>query len=105
MTYTILSAKFGAVNKKSFLTSLAERYGRWLSVIIGICCFLVCAGFQGGNNVGVGMAMNAIFGGPIGLWATLFTVGPDVMYPTPEPHSGGRLHLLFRMGVVVLREF
>ena len=37
MTYTILSAKFGAVNKKSFLTHLAERYGRWLSVIIGIC--------------------------------------------------------------------
>jgi len=74
MTYTILSAKFGAVNEKSFLTHLAARYGRWLSVIIGICCFLVCAGFQGGNNIGVGMAMNAIFGGAIGLWAALFTV-------------------------------
>jgi len=74
MTYTILAAKFGAMSQKSFLSHLAERYGRWLSVIIGICAFTVCAGFQGGNNIGVGMAMNAIIGGPIGLWAAFFTV-------------------------------
>ena len=73
MTYTILSAKFGAVVEKSFLSHLAASYGRWLSVIIGICCFLVCAGFQGGNNIGVGMSMNAIFGGSIGMWAVAFT--------------------------------
>ena len=74
MTYTMLAAKFGAFKEKSFLTVLAERYGRWLSVVIGVCAFTVCSGFQWGNNIGVGMALNAILGGPIWLWACVFTV-------------------------------
>ncbi len=74
MTYTILGARFGAVNKKSFLTIVSERYGRWLAVIIGVFAFLVCAGFQVGNNLGVGMAMNAVFGGPVWVWALAFTL-------------------------------
>jgi len=74
MTYTMLAAKFGVFSEKSFLAMLAERYGRWLSVVIGICAFIVCSGFQSGNNIGVGMALNAILGGPIWLWACCFTV-------------------------------
>ncbi|HUU28330.1 MAG TPA: Nramp family divalent metal transporter [archaeon] len=74
MTYTMLAAKFGVLSKKSFLTVVAQRYGRWLSVIIGVCAFIVCAGFQCGNNLGVGMAMNALVGGPIWLWACIFTL-------------------------------
>ena len=74
MTYTILAARFGAVNKKSFLTIVSELYGRWLAVIIGVFAFLVCAGFQVGNNLGVGMAMNAVFGGPVWVWALAFTL-------------------------------
>ncbi len=74
MTFTILAARFGAVNEKSFMTIVAERYGRWLAVVIGVFTFLVCAGFQVGNNLGVGMAMNAVFGGPVWLWALVFTL-------------------------------
>jgi manganese transport protein len=74
MTYTMLSAKFGAFSEKSFLSMLAVRYGRWLSILIGVCAFIVCAGFQSGNNIGVGMAMNAVLGGPIWIWACVFTV-------------------------------
>ncbi|MBN2290359.1 MAG: Nramp family divalent metal transporter [Candidatus Glassbacteria bacterium] len=74
MTYTMLAAKFGAFSDMSFLGVLARRYGRWLSVLIGVCAFIVCAGFQSGNNIGVGMAMNAVLGGPIWLWACVFTV-------------------------------
>jgi len=74
MTYTMLAAKFGAFSEKTFLTTLAGRYGRWLSVVIGICAFIVCSGFQSGNNIGVGMALNAILGGPIWLWACVFTL-------------------------------
>lgn len=74
LAYTILSAKLGAMNKKKFLTHLAERYGRWLAVLIGICSFTVCAGFQGGNNLGVGMAMQTMIGGAIWKWAVFFTL-------------------------------
>jgi len=74
LTYTILSAKFGTANRSTFLTVVAERYGRWLAVLIGVCAFLCCAGFQWGNNLGVGMAMNALLGGPTWLWAVVFTV-------------------------------
>ncbi len=74
MTFTVLAARFGAVNKKSFMTIVAERYGRSLAVVIGVFTFLVCAGFQVGNNLGVGMAMNAVFGGPVWLWALGFTL-------------------------------
>jgi len=73
LVYTILAAKFGAFSEKSFLTVVAVRYGRWLAVLIGICSFIVCAGFQCGNNIGVGMSMNAMFGGPIWFWAVFFT--------------------------------
>lgn len=73
LTFTILSAKLGAVNEKRFLSHLADRYGRWLAVLIGVCAFTVSAGFQGGNNIGVGMAMNAVIGGKVGVWAAVFT--------------------------------
>lgn len=73
LVYTILAAKFGAFSEKSFLTVVAVRYGRWLAALIGICSFIVCAGFQCGNNIGVGMSMNAMFGGPIWFWAVFFT--------------------------------
>ncbi len=74
MTYTALAAKFGAMNEKTFLTVVSERYGKWLAATIGILAFLGSAGFQVGNNLGVGMAMNAVFGGPVWMWAAVFTL-------------------------------
>ncbi|MBW7995873.1 MAG: divalent metal cation transporter [Candidatus Glassbacteria bacterium] len=74
LTYTALAARFGTMNEKTFLTVVKERYGKWLSVTIGILAFLGSAGFQVGNNLGVGMAMNAVFGGPVWVWAALFTL-------------------------------
>ena len=73
LTYTILSAKLGSNCKSSFLSAIAERYGRWLSVIIGLSAFVVCAGFQSGNAVGVGMSLNAVIGLPRWLWSVAFT--------------------------------
>jgi Mn2+/Fe2+ NRAMP family transporter len=36
--------------------------------------FLICGGFQTGNNIGVGMAFDAMFGGGIPLWASICLV-------------------------------
>lgn len=74
LAYTMMSARFGAVREESFLEAIAGRHGRALAAVIGICAFLVSAGFQCGNNLGVAMAMEAIIGGATWAWAVLFTL-------------------------------
>ena len=53
MVYTSLGAKLGAVADQSPGTLIAQRAGRWLSVLIGIGVFFISAAFQFGNNLGV----------------------------------------------------
>lgn len=53
MVYTSLGAKLGAVTDQSPGTLIAQRAGRWLSVLIGIGVFFISAAFQFGNNLGV----------------------------------------------------
>jgi manganese transport protein len=71
--YTVMGARFGAVSESSFLEIVAARFGRWLAAFLGICAFIVCAGFQAGNNLGAGTAMESLTGLPVHLWAVLFT--------------------------------
>jgi len=72
--YTAMGARFGAVSQESLLGAVARKYGRWLSVVLGICSFTVCAGFQAGNNLGAGTAMETLTGQPVWVWAVVFTV-------------------------------
>lgn len=72
--YTTMSTRFGVVSKASLLTVIAERYGRWLSVIIGVSCFMITAAFEFGNNLGVATAMNGLTGTPEFIWPVVFTL-------------------------------
>ncbi|HOX04758.1 MAG TPA: Nramp family divalent metal transporter [Planctomycetota bacterium] len=63
--YTVMSARIGTVTDKSILSTVAEHYGRWLAVIMGLCSFAVCTAFQAGDNSGVGASMQTI---AQGLW-------------------------------------
>ncbi|MFD0713440.1 Nramp family divalent metal transporter [Paenibacillus sp. GCM10027626] len=73
-TYTVIAGKIGCLNKDSLLTIVRQQYGGWLALLIGICVFLITAGFQTGNNIGVGLVFDTVFGGGIGLWACIMLV-------------------------------
>ena len=74
MLYTTMSTRFGVISKKSLLTVIAENYGRWLSVLIGVSCFMITAAFEFGNNLGVATAMNSLTNTPEFIWPIIFTL-------------------------------
>ena len=55
ITYTSMGARFGVMNSKSMLQTIADSYGRWFAVLIGISAFLSASSFQFGNNLGIGI--------------------------------------------------
>ncbi|MBI07826.1 MAG: hypothetical protein CMI30_00580 [Opitutae bacterium] len=59
MVYLTLGAKVGVVTKQSSCQIVAERFGRWLAVLIGVSVFFISASFQFGNNLGVYSAFTA----------------------------------------------
>lgn len=87
ITFTWFGAKIGIMAEESFLTTAARRYGRWVAVLIGLAACFICAGFQTGDNVGVGIALKEMFGGTMEMWAIFFTFvalallwGPKKLY-------------------------
>ncbi|MGJ8716215.1 MAG: Nramp family divalent metal transporter [Maribacter stanieri] len=71
--YTTMSVRYGVLHEKSLLTTIAEKYGKWLSVAIGVCSFLAALSFQFGNNLGVGMGMKTLTGINETIWPLIFT--------------------------------
>lgn len=71
--YTSMGVRFGVYNDKSILQSIADNYGRWFSVVIGISAFLSASSFQFGNNLGIGIGMEGITGIDERLWPLIFT--------------------------------
>lgn len=73
ITYTSMGVRFGVVNSKSILQSIADRYSRWFAVAIGISAFLSTSSFQFGNNLGIGIGMEGITGINERVWPIIFT--------------------------------
>lgn len=71
--YTSMGMRFGVSNDKSILQTVADTYGRWFSIVIGISAFLAASSFQFGNNLGVGIAMEGITGIDERVWPLIFT--------------------------------
>ena len=71
--YTAMGARFGAVSEESLLGVVRKKYGAWLAVVLGVCSFTVCAGFQAGNNLGAGTAMETLTGVGVQFWSVAFT--------------------------------
>jgi Mn2+/Fe2+ NRAMP family transporter len=53
MTMVALGARLGVVLEGTMCDELAARVGRPFAAIVGLTIFLICAGFQFGNNLGV----------------------------------------------------
>ncbi len=73
ITYTSMGARFGVVTRLSFLQTIANTYGRWFAVLIGISAFLSASSFQFGNNLGIGIGMEGITGINEKVWPLIFT--------------------------------
>jgi len=73
ITYTSMGTRFGVVNTKSILQAIADSYGRWFAIAIGISAFLSTASFQFGNNLGIGIGMEGITGINERIWPIVFT--------------------------------
>jgi len=71
--YTTMAARFGVVNKESFLSVIAGKYGRVFAVFIGVSSFVAAASFQFGNNLGIGIGMQGITGIDERVWPLIFT--------------------------------
>tara|TARA_R110002050_G_scaffold300778_1_gene472536 strand:- start:4635 stop:5864 length:1230 start_codon:yes stop_codon:yes gene_type:complete len=74
IVYTSMAVRFGVTNKQSILQAIAEKYGRWFAVLIGISSFLSASSFQFGNNLGIGIGMEGITGIDERVWPLVFTL-------------------------------
>jgi NRAMP (natural resistance-associated macrophage protein)-like metal ion transporter len=73
ITYTSMGARYGVINSQSILQRMADHYGRWFALLIGISAFLSTASFQFGNNLGIGIGMQGITGINEHVWPLIFT--------------------------------
>lgn len=71
--YTSMGARLGCALNVTPLAYVAEQAGRWLAVLAGLSAFLVTAGFQFGNNMGVAFAASGVTGLPAWIWPLVFT--------------------------------
>ena len=74
--YASMGARLGCALDVTPLQYVARRAGRPLAVLTGLSAFLVTAGFQFGNNMGVAFAAQGLVGAPqyAWIWPIVFTV-------------------------------
>lgn len=73
LIYTSMGVRFGVCNSKSILQTIADKYGRWFAILIGLSAFLSTSSFQFGNNLGIGIGMHGITGIDERIWPLIFT--------------------------------
>ncbi len=73
VTYTSMGTRYGVTNDRSILQSIADSYGRWFAILIGISAFISASSFQFGNNLGIAIGMEGITGISEWVWPLIFT--------------------------------
>jgi len=71
--FTAMSGRFGVSHNKTIVHTIADTYGRWFAVLIGISAFFSAASFQFGNNLGIATGMQGITGVKGSVWPLIFT--------------------------------
>jgi len=79
VVFTTMAARVGIATSQSLLTTIGMKWGKAVKIAMGVGVFLVCASFQAGNSIGIGMVMIALIGLMlIAFLTTLFLSRPDV---------------------------
>jgi len=71
--FTTMAGRFGVSHDKAIVHTIADTYGRWFAVLIGISAFFSAASFQFGNNLGIATGMQGITGIKESVWPFIFT--------------------------------
>ncbi|QNL52631.1 Nramp family divalent metal transporter [Olivibacter sp. SDN3] len=72
--FTGMTNRIGLSTTKSLLHIIRERWGKGISVAVGLGVFFVATSFQSGNAVGVGISIAEINGTSATPWIILFTI-------------------------------
>lgn len=72
--FTNMASRIGAVNKGSLLSLIQQKWGKKISVLVGLGVFFVTASFQAGNSTGVGIAIGESTATSSKLWIVVFNL-------------------------------
>lgn len=70
--FTGIASRIALATNQSLLCTLRDRFGKVVSVLVGVGIFLVATSFQAGNSVGVGISLAEAAGTPPEPWIIAF---------------------------------
>ncbi len=74
VVFTAMSARIGMASDISFLSLIRKKWGGPAAVASGAGVFLVCASFQAGNSIGIGISIAELFESSPEPWIIAFNV-------------------------------
>ena len=74
VVFTAMSARIGMASDESFLALIRKKWGNAAAVITGVGVFLVCASFQAGNSIGIGISIAELFKSTAEPWIIAFNL-------------------------------
>lgn len=72
--FTAMAARIGMASDVSLLTLIRNKWGRSAAVASGVGVFLVCASFQAGNSIGIGISIAELFKSSPAPWIIAFNL-------------------------------
>lgn len=72
--FTAMAARIGMATDVSFLTLVRQKWGRPAAIASGTGVFLVCASFQAGNSIGIGISIAELFDSSPEPWILAFNL-------------------------------
>ncbi|QBQ40974.1 Nramp family divalent metal transporter [Sphingobacterium psychroaquaticum] len=74
MVFTNMGARIGLAREESLLSLINQKFGKSVSIIIGLGIFLVATSFQSGNATGVSISISEATGTNPKIWIIVFNV-------------------------------
>jgi len=72
--FTAMAARIGMASDVSFLSLIRQKWGSTVAVLSGVGVFLVCASFQAGNSIGIGISIAELFDSSPEPWIIAFNL-------------------------------
>lgn len=74
IVFTTMSARYGFFKQETLIEIIRIRFGKYMSLLVGISIFIVSISFQSGNSIGAGLSMGSIFNTSPQPWILFFSL-------------------------------